>query len=162
MGDKYVVAMVTEINKEGTMSAAKARPQVEFIVRNRKKAEQLINKIGKANTLEAAASATGTQVQKADSISLASPVIPNVGQEPKVVGASFNKLWISKVSPPIEGNGGVFVIRTENVSARPNSSVNLEQQRTGMLMQMKSMSGFRSLEALKKSADIKDNRAKFL
>ncbi len=162
LGDKYVVAMVSEINKEGTMSAAKARPQVEFIVRNHKKAEQLIKKIGKVTSLEAVAGATGTQVQKADSIAFASPVIPNVGQESKVVGASFHKQWIGKASPPIEGNGGVFVIRTENVSAKPNTNVDIEQQRTGMLMQMKSMSGFRSLEALKKSADITDNRARFL
>lgn len=162
LGDKYVVAMITEINKEGTMTAAKARPQVEFMVRNEQKAEQIIKKLGGAKTLEAAASATGTQVQKADSISFASPVIPNVGQEAKVIGATFNKQWLTKVTPPIAGNGGVFIIKPENLSAKPNISGNLEQQRLGMQMQMKSMSGFRSLEALKKSADIKDNRSKFL
>lgn len=162
LGDKYVVAMVTEIDKEGTMTAAKARPQVEFIIRNKQKADQIIKKIGKANTLEATASATATQVQRADSISFASPVIPNVGQEPKVVGATFNKQLLSKVTPPIAGNGGVFVIKPERVSAKPNINGSLEQQRLGMQMQMKSMSGFRSLEALKKSADVKDNRSKFL
>lgn len=162
LGDKYVVAMVTDINKEGTMSAAKARPQVEFLVRNKKKAEQIIKKIGGANTLQAAATATGVQVQRADSISFASPVIPNVGQEAKVVGASFNKQWRGKVTPAIAGNGGVFMIKPENISAKPAANADIEQQRTAMLAQMKSMSGFRSLEALKKAADVKDNRAKLL
>jgi peptidyl-prolyl cis-trans isomerase D len=162
LGDKFVVAMVTEINKEGVMSASKARPQVEFIVRNQKKAEQIIKKINNANTLQAVATATGSTVQKADSISFASPVIPNVGQEPKVVGATFNKQWLGKVTPPIAGNGGVFVITPANVSAKPNLESNLDQQRLSMQMQMKSMSGYRSLEALKKSADVTDNRAKFL
>ncbi len=162
LGDKYVVVLVTEINKEGTMTAAKARPQVEFIVRNEKKAEQIIKKMGSAATLEAAATATGTTIQRADSISFSSQVIPNVGQEPKVVGAAFNKQWLNKVTPPIPGNGGVFMVKPENVSAKANISGNLDQQRQGMEMQMRSMSGFRSLEALKKSATVKDNRAKFL
>lgn len=162
LGDKYVVAMVTDINKEGAMSASKARPQVEFLVRNKKKADQIIKKIGNANTLEAAATASGVQVQKADTISFASPVIPNVGQEAKVVGASFNKQWRGKTTPAVVGNGGVFMIKPENISAKPTANADIEQQRTAMLAQMKSMSGFRSLEALKKSADVKDNRAKLL
>ena len=162
LGDKWVVAMLTDINKEGNMSAAKARPQVEFIVRNKKKAEQIIKKIGSASTLEAVATATASHVQTADSISFSSPVIPNVGQEAKVIGATFNKDWKGKVTPPIAGNGGVFVVKTGEVSAKPNINGNIEQQRVSMLMQQKSMSGYRSLEALKKAADVKDNRAKFL
>jgi peptidyl-prolyl cis-trans isomerase D len=162
VADKYVVALVTEINKEGTMKPAKARPQVEYLIKNQKKATQIRSKIGNANTLEAAASALGVQVQRADSISFASPIIPNVGQEPRVVGAAFNKQWLRKVSTPITGNGGVYVIRPENVSAVSNPDVNVEQQRTAMEMRMKQMSGFRSVEALKKSADIKDDRGKFL
>jgi peptidyl-prolyl cis-trans isomerase D len=162
VADKYVVALVTEINKEGTMSPAKARPQVEYIIRNRKKAEQIKNKIGNANSLEAIATTMGVQVQRADSISFASPIIPNVGQEPKVIGAAFNKAWLKKVSAPIAGNGAVYVIRPESVSAVANQDVNVDQQRTAMEMRMKSMSGFRSIDALKKSADIQDDRGKFL
>ncbi|MEO5996245.1 MAG: peptidylprolyl isomerase [Chitinophagaceae bacterium] len=162
LGDKFVVAMVTEINKEGTMSAAKARTQVEFIVRNKKKAEQIIQKIGTVKSLETTASALKTQTQNADSISFASPVIPNVGQEAKVIGATFNKEWKGKITPPIAGNGGVFVIKPGNISAKQNVNGSIEQQRTSMLMQTKSMSGYRSLEALKKAADVKDNRSKFL
>ncbi|MEJ7738897.1 MAG: peptidylprolyl isomerase [Chitinophagaceae bacterium] len=162
LGDKYVVAMITEINKVGTLSAAKARPQVEFTLRNKKKAEQVIKKTGSAKTMEAAASAAGMPIQKADTISFSSPVIPNLGQEAKVIGASFNKQFKGKMSPPIAGNGGVFIIRTDNVSARPNENTNLEQQRNGILMQIKAMSGTRSVDALKKAAEVDDFRAKFL
>ena len=73
---KYVVATVTEINKEGVASPAKARPMVEYIIRNQKKAELIKKKIGSANTLEAIAAATAQQVQKADSLSFASPMFP--------------------------------------------------------------------------------------
>ncbi len=162
MGDKYIVALVTEINEEGTMSAAKARPQVEFIIRNEMKADQLKKKISGTPTLETAAKTFNTTVMRADSISFASPVIPNVGQEPKVVGAAFDKQVKGKVSPPIAGNGGLFLIRTESVSAKPIENASIEQQRNGMQMQMKSMSGYRSLEALKKAADVKDERSKLM
>ena len=37
--DKFVVAVLTDINKEGVMDAGKARPMVEFLIRNQKKAE---------------------------------------------------------------------------------------------------------------------------
>ena len=162
MGDKYVVAMVTDINKEGTMSAAKARPQVEFLVRNEIKAKQLMKKMTSVTSLDAVSKTYGTPVQKADSVGFASPVIPNVGQEPKVVGAAFNKDWKGKISSGIAGNSGLFFIKTETVSAKPIENANIEQQRSGMMMQMKSMSGYRSLEALKKSADVKDERSKLM
>ncbi len=159
--DKYVVALVTEDNKEGLMPAYKARSTVEFIVRNEKKAEQIKAKLsGKTSTLEAAAGALGVQVMNADSISFASPFIPNVGQEPRVIGASFDKEFQAKVSTPIVGNGGVFVIKVNNVSAQ-STGMNIEQQRLAMMQQARSTGAYRSLEALKKAANIKDNRAKF-
>lgn len=163
MGDKYVVATVTEINKEGTMSAAKARPQVEFIVRNEKKAQQLMKKMSEpAGTLEAVAKAYGNPIMRADSLGFGSPVIPNVGQEPKVTGAAFCKEWKGKVSPAIAGSSGLFFIKIETVSAKPLLNANIDQQRTGMMQQMKSMGGYRSLEALKKAADVKDERSKLM
>ena len=162
IGDKYIVALVTEINKEGTMSAAKARAQVEPILRNRKKAGIIIKKLGAPATLEAAASAGGQQIQRADSLLFSSPYIPNAGQEAKVIGSAFNKALLGKpASSPIPGNGGVFVIRVENVGAKSNPNADLEQQRFTIEQQEKSMVSYRAIEVLKKLAKIKDDRAKF-
>jgi peptidyl-prolyl cis-trans isomerase D len=162
VGDKYVVALVTEINKEGTMTATKARPMVEPILRNQKKSEQIIKKIGGANSLDAVAKATGQEVRKADSVSFASPYIPNVGQEPKVIGSSFNKQLLGKqASEPIAGNGGVFVIKVENVSAKSNAGADIDQLRKNLEQQERQMITYRAMDALKKNATIKDNRTKF-
>jgi peptidyl-prolyl cis-trans isomerase D len=162
VGDKYVVAMVTEINQKGTMSAAKARPTVEPILRNQKKAEQIIKKIGAAASLEAVAGATGQQVQKSDSLSFASPYIPNVGQEAKVIGSAFNKQLVGKpASYPIPGNGGVFVIKVENISARPNFNADIEQIRRAQLQVQQNMIQRSATEELKNIATIKDYRSKF-
>ncbi len=160
--DKYVVAMVTEINEEGLMSVAKARPQVEFILRNKKKAEVITKKIGSVSSLEAVATATQQMVMRSDSVRFSSPFIPNVGQEPKVIGAAFNKANQAKASAPIAGNAAVYVIKTENISAVSDGGLNADEQRKAMMQQMGQASGFRAVEALRKSAKVKDQRSKFL
>ncbi len=164
VGDKYVVAMLTEVNHAGTMSVAKARPLVEPILRNEKKADQIIKKIGNAPvSLEAVGIATGLKLQKADSIGFNSPYIPNLGQESKVVGAAFNKQLLGKsCSLPIAGNGGVFVIKVDNVVAKPNFSGDIEQMRKSQQQMQQSLAQRQAIEVLKKTATIKDNRAKFL
>ena len=160
--DKYVVAVLTEINAEGTMSVAKARPQVEFIIRNQKKSEQIRKKIGTATTLDAIAAATQQSVQHSDSIKFSAPFIPNVGQEPKVIGAAFNKTNQSKISAPISGNGAVYVLQTAAVSAMADGGANADDQRNAQMQQMRQMSGFRSVESLRKASNVKDQRAKIL
>lgn len=160
--DKFVVAVLTEINKEGLMSPAKARPLVELQVKNQKKAAVIKKKIGNANSLDAVASATEQTVLSADSVRFSSPFIPNVGQEPLVIGAAFNKNYQSAVSAPIAGNGGVFVVKTDAVSAVADGGLNAEEQRNAMMMQMRQSAGFRAVDALRKAADVKDKRAKIL
>jgi len=159
--NKSVVVMVTEVNKEGVMSPAKARPMVEYILKNRKKGEQIKTKIGTPSTLEAVATAMNQPVAKADSIKYSAPFFPNAGQESKVGGYVFNAGAKGKVSPAIAGNSGVYVVRTENVYALPNDAANIEQQRQA-LMQAQRMQGLNRVEgALKKMATIKDYRSKF-
>ena len=160
VGDKYVVAQLTEINDEGVISPQKARPMVEALVRNHKKAQQLIEKIGTPSNLESVATAHKVQVLRADSVSFASPFIPNVGQELKVIGASFNKQLQGKTSSPIEGNSGVFVIKPESISAKPNPNASIDATRTNLEQQLR-RSAFQSIEAIKKAATIKDYREKF-
>jgi peptidyl-prolyl cis-trans isomerase D len=150
IGDKYVVAELIEIDDQGLMSPQKARPTVEGLVRNHKKAEQILQKLGSSNNLEAIASSNKQQVLRADSVSFPSPFIPNVGQEMKVIGASFNKQMQGKVMTPIEGATGIFIMKPESISAKPNPNGSLENTRTMMEQQLRSV-GFRSLEAIKKA-----------
>jgi peptidyl-prolyl cis-trans isomerase D len=161
VGDKYVVPALTNVSEKGTMSVEKARPLVEYKIRNNKKAESIIKKIGNASTLEAVAQATGQQVLKADSIAFNSTFIPNVGNEMKVLGAAFNKEYQTKVSAPIKGEIGVFVIKVDNISAVPNPTFDVKAQQANIQQQMGSMTGYRAIETLKKAATIKDNRIKF-
>jgi peptidyl-prolyl cis-trans isomerase D len=161
VGDKYVVPAVTAEFEKGPMSVEKARPLVEYKIRNDKKAQEIIKKIGNATTLDAVAQANKQTVMRADSIQFNSSFIPNVGNELKVLGASFNKDYQAKVSPPIKGEMGVFVIKVENIYAVPNPSFDAKQQQATMQQQLSGMAGYRTVEIMKKAADIKDNRVQF-
>ncbi|MEO5682739.1 MAG: SurA N-terminal domain-containing protein [Chitinophagaceae bacterium] len=159
--NKYVVGLVTEINKEGIASASKARPMVEYIVRSKKKAALIKAKIGSASTLEAIAAATNQPVLKADSVSFSSPLFPGAGQEGKVGGYAFNTSVKGKVSPPVAGNSGVYSIRTENIYAKSNEGASIDQQKASMIQNQKAATGRGVIEAaLKKASSIKDTRSK--
>ena len=129
---------------------------------NRKKAEQLVKKLGSPASLDAAAAAAGQPVQHADSVLFASPFIPNAGQEAKVIGAAFDKGLAGKpISPAISGNGGVFFIKVENVSATSNPNADLTQQRFMQEQQLRQRVAYGLMDALRKQAVVKDYRAKF-
>jgi len=161
VGDKYVVVLITGDIKKGLMPAQAARQVVEPFVRNEKKAQQIISTKIKGKTLDEISRSTGTTVQTADSVSFQAFVIPNVGNEPKVVGAAFNKQLQNKVSNPIAGNTGVFVIRGEGIFATSSFNGNPTILRQTLETQMKSQIGYTSLNALHEAADIKDYRFKF-
>lgn len=163
--NKYVVAIVTDIFKEGTMPVAKARPTAERALRNRKKAEMMRQKAGKITTLEAASAALGKPIETIDSLRMkTAPPQAKFGYEPVVYGATFNPANKDKVVPEmLEGLNGVYVIRVDNVSATSAAAGSVEDQRKQMLQQAKQSGGNQTesmlLEALKKAATIKDKRA---
>lgn len=162
ISNQYVVVAVTGSEKKGLASAAKARPQVEGILRNKEKAKLLIAKIGTPASLEALATAQQAVVLRADSVSFASPMLPGTGYEEKVGGAAFNKALLNKVSPPIAGTAGVYVIKTDAVYAKSDPSANVEEMQKSIATQQRSSALYSSMAALRNAATIKDKRAKFL
>jgi peptidyl-prolyl cis-trans isomerase D len=159
MGDKYVVAIITSVNKAGLASVAEARPMVEGIIRNEKKAKVIIDSKFKGNTLEALSTSTGSPILRADSLNFSAPFIAGVGSEPKVIGAAFNKSLLGKTSGAIAGTTGVFAIKVESTGARV-SNIDLEALKQN-LIQANRMVSYRGLDALRKAANIKDYRSKF-
>lgn len=161
--DKFVVPVVTRVFEKGLMTVEKARPMVESIIRNQLKGKQIAAKINNATSVQAAAQATSQQVATADSIMFNSNFIPNVGQEPKVIGAAFNKAYQSKASPAIIGNGGVFVLQINSISAEANAGGDVRDQQIELTqMQQRAYSDPRIInEILKKTVKIKDERHKF-
>lgn len=161
IGEKFVVATVDKIQSEGTQDATTARPMVEGVIRNEKKAEAIIKKLGTATTLEAAAAAYSKQIEIAgadSSLTFSSQMIANIGDEPKLIGASFNKENQAKASAPIAGNSGVYVIKVNSISTK---SIDTPAAATQKLSTLRSQVGAGWFEGLKNQATIKDNRSKY-
>jgi len=157
--NKLVVAIITAVNKPGIPSAQTLRPQVEPLVKNEKKAKQIIEAKFKGNSLEAFARASGATVQKADSLSFSNAFVPGIGNDNKFLGLAFNKDLKGKASEAIAGSSGVFALKVENTGTKVSTETddNIKQS----ILQASKMAIYRGNDALKKDATIKDNRSKF-
>ena len=161
VGDNYIVAMVTEVNEEGTQSVEKARILVEPVLRNQKKAELIKKKIGNITTLDAAAAALGGKaIENVDSLRMSGSQSNIISAEPKVIGAAFNPANKGKVVPQaIAGRSGVYVVRVNNVTATAVANANVAEQRKSKYQEAK-MRGAYPQQVLVEGAEIKDNRSK--
>ena len=152
-----IIAKLKKVNEEGLTPVEDARPGIEPILKNKKKAEILKAKM-KGSSLDAVAKASGSAVQQAVDITLENANLPNVGQEKKVVGTAFSTA-VNKISAPIEGNSGVYVVQTKVITKAP-----VLKSHADYIAKVKSqVSGYsgRVIPALKDEAEIEDNRIKF-
>ena len=154
----HVIAKVKDIDDSGFAPLDQVRPYIETKLKKAKKAEMLKAKMT-AGSLDAIAKATGTKVEQAVNVTLDNPVLNGgVGQEPRVVGTAF-ALAANKTSAPIEGNTGVYVVKTISVVKAPAIKdvapyvTKIKAESAGDVS--------RVLPALKDIADIKDNRKQF-
>jgi peptidyl-prolyl cis-trans isomerase D len=86
------------------------------------------------------------------------PFVPNLGAEPKVIGAAFNKNNISKTSQIIDGQNGIYYISVNQIGALPSASFDLSTEKKMFETQMKQYANYSTLESLKKATKIVDNR----
>lgn len=154
----YIVAQLTSKKDKGLMSVEEASAIVTPILKKKKKAELIKTRI-KGNTLQEIASNQGVSVQTADAVNLSSPTLAGAGEEPEVVGAVFS-MEPGKVSEPIAGEKGVYVAELVSKFEAPamESYKGFAQQESAA---RRAQAGSRVFEALKKKADIEDNRSRF-
>jgi len=153
----HVIATVKNIDDSGLVPMSQARAYVEPILKNKKKAELIKVKMS-GSSLEAIAKSVGSTVQQATDVTMQNPVLAGVGQEPKVVGTAF-ALAANKLSAPIEGNTGVYVVKNSSVVKAPAL-----KDHAAYVAQLKAQAAGdvnRVLPALKGNAEIEDNRKQF-
>lgn len=154
----YVLAQVTAVKKEGVMSAEDAAAVVTPILQKEKKAALIKEKISGSNLAEIAKN-QNTSVQNASAINLKNPTLAGAGSEPEVVGSVFS-LEPGEVSKPIAGEKGVYIVELVAINKAPamESYRSFANQETAVRRQEVTT---RVFEALKETAEIEDNRAKF-
>ncbi|MEO8719596.1 MAG: SurA N-terminal domain-containing protein [Ginsengibacter sp.] len=163
--DDYIVAVVDKKLKAGVPDVSTARPMVEGIIMNLKKAREITKKLNNPATLEAAAAPYHLQVLSsgADStLTFDAQIINGIGNEPRVAGAAFNKEYQSKISPAFSGNSGVFVIKVNSISTKPPVSPEIQKLQQNEELNKNIQDALsQSFNSLKKIADIKDSRSRF-
>ncbi len=165
VGDQFLVAVVDKVYKEGTQDIETARPLAENSIREEKKAAMIIKNLGANPTLETAAAKYAKQVLTAgadSSISFKSQIINGIGNEPKLIGAIFNKANLNKVAAPVAGKAGVFVFRVDGIAEKatdPNEDKT--QLRTQQTVALRNQAVSNWFEGLRKKATIKDNRSEY-
>ncbi|MBI9040466.1 peptidylprolyl isomerase [Lutibacter sp.] len=152
-----VVVLKNKTDKNGTVITSDLIAQIRPELINKKKAE-LIKKKMTGATLEEVAKNSNSTVSAASLITMASPLISGVGNEPGVVGA-MSTLGVNKVSSLIEGDKGVFIVKVTN---RPNPAEleNYDNFRKQIVAKLGARS-YQLYQVLEDNADIVDNRAKF-
>lgn len=161
MGNHNVIAVLTGIKEKGTAKLADVRPQVEAELRREKKGVELAAKM-KGSTLTAVATSANDSIAQAQHIGFMTPFIPNAGFEPKVVGAAFDaQLKGGKLSSPVFGNSGVYVLRVDSVSQETPTTAETEQDMKQEQVMLQQQIGSQVLDILTKEADIEDHRLKY-
>jgi peptidyl-prolyl cis-trans isomerase D len=165
LDDKCVIANLTSRQEKGAVMNVKAvRPQVEEILRKEKKGIMITDKYKGKSTLEEIATMAATMVKTADSINYQGGSNPEISSEVKVIGAAFNKGFVSKLSPAISGAQGVYFIKVNNLI---EGAIEKENPMMKMMQQQMSQSMLQNASQmipyiLKQKAKIIDNRGKFL
>lgn len=163
-GNKYTIAVLTEIDEEGIAPLNNVASNIKRILVQKKKAEQLSKELAAAQSgsesLLSVAQKTGTDVKEATEISFNSFQIPGAGIEPRVIAAA-SEVEQGKISAPIEGNQGVYVILVNN---RTNEEITPEMiQQTKEAMQQANIyrANYQAIQAILKNGNVIDERYKF-
>ena len=156
---KHVIAYLESVTGKGTPDLESVRETVKLMYLQDKKFELLSKKIAdaKATGVDDLAAKLGKVGMEADRVTFQNANLPT-GNEP-AVAATGVYLAQGKLSGPIKGNAGVFVVQKLN-GIDPPKATDLSQQAM-MLKQRSYMKARDAAEALKKLSKVEDNRLYF-
>lgn len=162
LSDNFVIAVLTKATEEGVAEFENVRARVEMSVIKEKKAEYLVKK---ANTvlagktdLAAVATELNSTVKSASGIDFSSYSIPGLGVEPAVVGTVVS-LDVDKISKPVTGFNGVYIVKVTSENMGTVGDVATEQNRLAQSQNFRATSS--AFEAHKNAVKIVDKRSKF-
>ncbi len=157
-GGGYAVVQLTKVNKEGLMDPENASLTAITEIRKEKKAQMIRARVT-ATTIEDLAKAEGRPTNNSAAVNLKNPTLSGAGLEPKVVGVAFG-LNEGETSSLIDGNRGVFLVQVTKVNESPELD-NYQAIANRLSTARATAAQTKVYNALKETADIEDNRARF-
>jgi len=153
----YIVAMISDIKFKGVPQYAQLRKTMEKDYILELKAEKLIKSMSKYKTIDGLVKAFNSQVLNAE-ISFSNPQITGGGYEPEIIGSLFASIIKDKTQTfPLKGKTGVYVVRIDKTT-NPPVAANYNVERDQMYTGLKGSVQGQAIGALRKKADIIDNR----
>jgi len=163
IGDQFVVAVVTEVNRKGAIPLDRVANQIREELIREKKAELMVRNISEKlatnRSLDDLARQLDVNVREAENVSFASFTFGASGFEPFVIGNAMN-VAMNETSRPIKGNSGVFVVLpTSEVIG--TEAFDAEFEIAQMNNRFRRSLPFMILNDTRTNANIVDNRAFF-
>ncbi len=162
LGNNFVIATLVSASEEGIAPFENVKSRVELAVQNEKKREMLAERLKTASEgksdMYAIAGALGSQVNIASAINFNTVTLPDYGTEPAVIGTAVS-LEPNRVSEPVMGNSGVFLVKVTSVEESGDTNVEAEKQR--LLQSLGFRATMQAFEIQKKAVKVEDKRAKF-
>jgi peptidyl-prolyl cis-trans isomerase D len=156
---KHIIAYLESVTGKGTPELESVRQSVLQAYMKEKKYELLAKKITdvKAGSIDDLGAKLGKTVQEADRVTFLNTNLPT-GNEPAVAATAVS-LAQGKMSGPVKGNAGVYVVQKTN-GFDPPKPTDMTQQAM-MLRQSSYMKARAAADVLKKLAKVDDNRLNF-
>jgi peptidyl-prolyl cis-trans isomerase D len=159
--DKYVVAFCTRVQKEGIAPLRDVSNDVRFALIKDKKADLLSEEF--SSRMDKSLDQIGAElsipaVQEATGINFRSFTVPGAGTEPALVAAA-TAAELGKVEGPVKGINGVFVLTVNNIIPAQEEESTMVKERLSSTFQVRGT--YEAFEALRKKAEIVDQRYKF-
>lgn len=157
-GQQFIIAALAEVNDSEYRSLESVRAELTYEATNNAKAAYIKEQLNGVETLAAAAEVLGQTIQSVERVSLADTRLGNAGMEPSVIGTAI-ALGENKLSQPIQGNMGVFLIQT-GMAMNTNEEFNVEAEKAQLAARFAYLP-YQAMQIMEDKADIEDNRANF-
>lgn len=162
--NKFVVAHLAEIREKGIAPLEEVKEEVEAGAIREKKAEKLASEFSAwmqgASTIDVVATKAGESVQNIEAFTFSKPSVMGIGRDGDLIGTAYT-LKQGTISKPIKGKTGVYVVFVDQVRDEP-ALTDYSGIKGKMLNAFQSdIEGEAMFEALKETAGVVDNRAKF-
>ncbi|MFA9372184.1 MAG: peptidylprolyl isomerase [Labilibaculum antarcticum] len=163
-GNKFVVAILSDIKEEGIAPIQDKVSEIKRAIRKDKKAELIIAEMAKnsegAQSLLSVAQKQNLEVKTASGISFQSFQIPGAGIEPKVISTA-SMLVKGNISSPIKGNQGVYMLVVTNENSDEVTDITVKAFKTRLEQGYQYRTNYQAFQALKDNANVVDKRYKF-
>ncbi len=159
-GQQFVVAALTEVNDGDYRPLDAVRAELTYEATNNAKAAYVKKqlKLKGMEKIEDAVEILNQPLQSVERVTLADSRFGNAGLEPAVIGKTIAQ-GENALSEPIQGNMGVFVVKT-GAANNAAEELNVEAEKAQLASRFAYLP-YQALQLMEDKAKVEDNRANF-